>query len=102
MNSRIQELIEKGVSREDAEANQRSAIQQGGDLNGDGMVTDQEWAQHTSKGSSAAAPAKPSSQPQQKASAYAQQWKQNQIDSGRFADEAAFNQHMQHAKKRRY
>ena len=48
--ARINELIKKrGFSRKRAEANQRSAIKQGGDLNKDGAVTDKEWANFTGK-----------------------------------------------------
>lgn len=43
--ARIQELMNnRGLSREDAELNQRSAMRQGGDINNDGAVTNDEWA----------------------------------------------------------
>ena len=46
-NSQIDILIDRGMTQEQAEANQESAINQGADANGDGMVTDEEWAEHT-------------------------------------------------------
>ena len=43
--ARVAELMKmRGFSREKAEANQRSAIKQGGDLNKDGAVTNDEWS----------------------------------------------------------
>ena len=47
MNSRIEELMARGMSYEQAVANQNAAISQGADLNEDGMVTNAEWAAHT-------------------------------------------------------
>jgi hypothetical protein len=46
-NSQIDILIDRGMTQEQAEANQESAINQGADANGDGMVTDEEWTEHT-------------------------------------------------------
>ena len=51
--TRLTELMDRGMTREEAEANQRYAIQQMKDLNGDGIVTDDEWG---SKYTSAANP----------------------------------------------
>ena len=44
-NNRINELMQRGMSRQQAEQNQRDAISQGMDLNGDGYVTDSEYGQ---------------------------------------------------------
>ena len=43
-DSRIKELMSRGMTRQQAEDNQKYAISQGADLNGDGMVTDSEWS----------------------------------------------------------
>ena len=43
--ARIQALMERGMSREQAERNQAHAIEVGGDFDGDGAVTDAEWSQ---------------------------------------------------------
>ena len=50
MNSRIQALMDAGMTYEEAVANQNAAIAAGADANGDGMVTDEEWAAHTGLG----------------------------------------------------
>jgi len=42
--ARIQELMARGMSREQAEGNQASAIAQGADANEDGAVTNEEWS----------------------------------------------------------
>ena len=53
---RIAELMGRGMSREQAEGNQRHAISMGKDLNGDGVVTPQEWqSNYTSTANSAVA-----------------------------------------------
>ena len=44
-NNRSNELMQRGMSRQQAEQNQRDAIGQGMDLNGDGYVTDGEYGQ---------------------------------------------------------
>lgn len=45
VDSRIQELMDRGMTRLQALANQSYGIQQGYDLNNDGMVTDAEYAE---------------------------------------------------------
>jgi hypothetical protein len=42
-DNRIQELMDRGMTYDAAVANQQSAINQFKDLNGDGIVTDNEW-----------------------------------------------------------
>lgn len=45
--ARIQELMtNRGMSRDQAVANQASAMRQGGDLDNNGATTNQEWAQY--------------------------------------------------------
>ena len=52
-DKRVAQLMKnRGWSKEKAEENQRGAIAAGGDLNGDGMVTDSEWAKFKNGGSS--------------------------------------------------
>jgi hypothetical protein len=55
-DARINQLIEGGMSREQAEAHNQSAVDQGGDLNDDGYVTDEEWARFTAAEGSSAKP----------------------------------------------
>lgn len=51
MNARVQALMDKGMSYEQAVANQNAAIRAGADADGDGMVTDAEWSAHKGNGS---------------------------------------------------
>ena len=47
--ARLQQLVGRGMSFQDAMGNQRAAIAQGHDLNNDGIVTDEEYRQSTSR-----------------------------------------------------
>jgi hypothetical protein len=47
MNDQIEALIERGMTYEQAVANQNAAIKAGADANNDGMVTNAEWSAHT-------------------------------------------------------
>ena len=48
MNAQIEALMERGMTYEQAVANQNAAISAGADANSDGMVTNAEWAAHSS------------------------------------------------------
>lgn len=50
MNAQIEALMERGMTYEQAVANQNAAISAGADANNDGMVTNAEWAAHTGLG----------------------------------------------------
>jgi hypothetical protein len=64
--ARIQELMtNREWSREDAVANQASAMKQGGDFNNDGAVTNNEWSQWRSQQPAAPAPQPRGQAPQQ-------------------------------------
>ena len=47
--ARLQQLVGRGMSFQDAMGNQRAAIAQGHDLNNDGIVTDEEYRQSTGR-----------------------------------------------------
>ena len=47
MNAQIEALMKRGMSYEEAVANQNAAISAGADANSDGMVTNAEWAAHS-------------------------------------------------------
>ena len=57
VESRIQQLMDKGMTRLEALAKQSYGIQQGYDLNNDGMVTDAEYAEFMRNQPAAATPA---------------------------------------------
>ena len=46
-NAQIEALMDRGMTYEQAVANQNAAISAGADANGDGMVTNAEWSAHT-------------------------------------------------------
>ena len=51
VESRIQTLMQRrGMTREEATANQESAVSQGGDFNNDGAVSNKEWSQFKNGG----------------------------------------------------
>jgi hypothetical protein len=51
VESRIQTLMQRrGMTREEATANQESAVSQGGDFNNDGAVSNEEWSQFKNGG----------------------------------------------------
>ena len=50
MNAQIEALMDRGMTYEQAVANQNAAISAGADANNDGMVTNSEWASHTGLG----------------------------------------------------
>ena len=51
-DKRIADLRSRGMTTEQAKANQAHAVKVGADANGDGAVTNSEWAQHTGRGRS--------------------------------------------------